>query len=82
MAGWNHRVLVFPDGDDHWFQIHSVYYDDMGKPNAYGVPGAKVGGNSREELVWELSMMLACLDKPWLWGGDRFPEEYKIEDHV
>lgn len=29
---WNHRILAHKNGDDWFFQIHEVYYDETGKP--------------------------------------------------
>ena len=76
---WNHRVLAFPEDDEVYFQIHSVYYNKEGEANGYGAPAANVGGDNIKDLSWTLDKMKECLEKPILWGNQRFPEEYKEE---
>ena len=36
---WNYRILAHEDGDDWFFQIHKVYYDEEGKVNGYTEKG-------------------------------------------
>ncbi len=60
---WNHRVLKSKDGDDDWFQIHEMYYDQRHKPNGWTKSGATVCGNSIDELRETLHKMLEALDK-------------------
>jgi hypothetical protein len=79
MSTWNHRVIVTPDGDGVWMAIHEVYYNEKGNPSGYTKNAISIGGNNPKEIKWVLRHMKECLDKPWLWGGDRFPQEYKPE---
>ena len=74
---WNHRILVFPDGDDVYMQMYEVYYDEKGKPNSYGANGAQFISYSIEGFSWLLEKYNEALNKPFLWGDERFPEEYK-----
>lgn len=76
---WNHRVLakIYPSGDVE-FDIHEVYYDERGEPNAYTENPISVGGDSIKSLRWQLNKMKECLKKPILYHGDRFPEIYNI----
>lgn len=77
---WNHRVLVTDCGDGElWFLIHEVYYDDNNIPNGYTASGAVVGGYDLVDIQWDLDRFQECLNKPFLWSGDRFPEEFKGE---
>ena len=78
---FNTRILVTeyktPDGEiTPWFQAHEVYYDKEGTPNGYTANGITTGGENVKELEWQLGEMKKALDKPFLWGDDRFPMEY------
>lgn len=73
---WNHRLMAYEDGDEYYFRVHEVYYDKEGKPDGYTQEGVTVGGNSLEELRLVLYRMGLCLDKPILWAGDKFPQEF------
>ena len=74
---WNHRVLAFENKKEIRFQIHEVYYDKEGAPNGYTEKPITVNGTNLNELEWVLEQMKICIGQPILWGGDRFPEEYK-----
>lgn len=74
---WNYRVLAYPDGQEVFFQIHEVYYDENKVPNGATEKGIKVNGSSLEEIEEDLKRMKECLTKPVLWGDERFPQEYK-----
>ena len=77
MSTWNHRVMVTLDsGGDPWFEIHEVHYDDNGVPRLYSENEAKVSGFDEKELLWLLEQMRKAVEKPVLWMGKRFPEEY------
>lgn len=73
--GWNHRVLAHKDGDDYYFQIHEVYYDENGIPNSYTANGVSVGGESLEAINWVLYKMRECINKPIL-SKENFPHEW------
>lgn len=79
---WNLRVVATeepmiggpPEID---FAIHEVYYDKNGKPDGMTKNPIRVSGESIEALRWYMDKMKLALEKPILWGDDRFPQEYK-----
>lgn len=70
---WNHRILRHEDGT---YQLHEVYYDADGEPNAW-VPAPSVFLAMEEEgaqsIVAELKRALASVRKlpPLRIEGDR-----------
>ena len=68
---WNYRVLRKEDiCGDAYYEIHEVYYDEVGEPNGYTMdPIAPVGDNI-EDLRETLYKMLRDLDKPVLTEAD------------
>lgn len=60
-----------------YLQIHEVYYNNDGKPTSYTENAVGVGGDNVEGITWVLEMMSKCLEKPVLWAGENFPQEYK-----
>lgn len=81
---WNYRVMAqtqsLPGAEPYmYFTIHEVYYNDQDKPNGYSENAIAPSGESPEELGWTLRKMREAIEKPVLWYGDRFPEEYKPE---
>lgn len=74
---WNYRVLAIEDGNELYFRIHSVYYNEDGKPDGYSAQPATNGSGSIEWLEYVLDLMREALKKPILWGDNRFPEECK-----
>ena len=80
--GWNHRVLVtehkHSDGSiEQYLQVHEVYYDEEGVPNASTKNAVNISGEDIMAINWQLEKIEECLGKPFLWGDDRFPLEYK-----
>ena len=61
--GWNHRVMKSKDGEDDYYQIHEVYYNNKGEPDSWTTNGVTVGAESVEGLRWVLEKMLESLDK-------------------
>jgi hypothetical protein len=76
---WNYRILAHKDGDDYFFQIHGVYYDEEGRPNGYTTDGASVAGESIGTINWVLDKMKECINKPIL-SADEFPDEWSPND--
>jgi hypothetical protein len=78
---WNHRLLATEyesvGSKETYFQIHEVYYDEDGKPNGYTANPITIGGDSIDGLRWTVDRIKECLEKPILWGDDRFPEVYE-----
>ncbi len=60
---WNYRLLKTKDGDDDFYQIHEVYYNDKGEVDGWTVKGATVGGHSKAEVKWTLMEMLSSLER-------------------
>lgn len=59
---WNHRVMLHPDGT---YRIHEVFHNE---DDGVGWTANAIApqGDTLEELRWELTHMLAALDKPFL----------------
>ena len=76
---WNHRVLAYTYKDEVYFRIHEIYYNNDGIPTACTEKATCVIGESLESIKWNLTKMLECLEKPVLWGDERFPTEYKAD---
>lgn len=74
--GWNYRVLATEGEEDVYLQIHEVYYKDD-KPISYTKNPISIGGEEIQNIKWVLNKIEECLEKPILWGDDRFPAEYK-----
>jgi len=51
------------DGEDDYYQIHEVYYNNKGEPSSWTKNGVTVGAESVEGLRWVLEKMLESLDK-------------------
>lgn len=77
--GWNYRVLVTMDGDDHSFDIHEVHYNEHGLPCGHTKRGATVGSYHIDGIEDVLERMNEALEKPILWGDDKFPEQFEEE---
>jgi hypothetical protein len=60
---WGYRLLKTKDGDDDFYQIHEVYYNDKGEVDGWTVKGAMVGGHSKTEIKWVLEQMLEAINK-------------------
>jgi hypothetical protein len=63
---WNHRVIQHDDGT---LGIYEVYYDDDGKPYMW-TEDAFVIGDDADELMEELTRMVACIANDWLEMSD------------
>lgn len=74
---WNYRVLARPDGDDWWYSIHSVYYNENGTPNSFSDLPQSAVGQSPSEVQKDLEMMKEALNKPVL-SYDNFPKELNV----
>lgn len=63
MGHWNHRVVKQTDGDETWFGIHEVFYDEE-QGTGWTENAVSVIGQSVDDLRWVLEKMLLALDKP------------------
>jgi hypothetical protein len=62
MSSWNHRVVRFK-GDEDWYEICEVYYEEDGSVFAHTAKGVSVCGENIAELRETLERMLRCLDQ-------------------
>lgn len=74
---WNYRVMAQMDGEDVYLSIHEVYYDENNIPNSYTANPITIGGGSIDSLAWSIDKIKIALEKPILWYGEKFPNEYK-----
>jgi len=74
---WNYRILAHEYNKEIYFEIHEVYYNKDGKPDGYTAEAISVGGEDMRSITWILNKMKGCREKPILWSGDKFPNEYK-----
>ncbi len=78
MSSWNHRILVDIDkNNERYFQVHEVYYNNDGKPDGYSENPITISSETIDGLKWTLDRINECFEKPILWAGVRFPNEYK-----
>ncbi len=88
---WNHRILAFKQDvsglppqfaekykDEIDLRVCSVFYDDNGNPNGYA-EAKPVSSDQLKGIKWILSKMKEATEKPILWAGDKFPQEFKPE---
>lgn len=74
---WNYRVMVSEHKGEYYFEIHEVHYK-KDKPVSYSTNPAVLGSEYPYSLLWTLGeMSKAIVDKPVLWKGELFPEEFK-----
>jgi roadblock/LC7 domain-containing protein len=68
MNTWNYRIIEYPKDKKTkiaCFMIHEVYYDN-GKIVSYTCNSVKALGETAEELIADLNMMLEATKKPVL----------------
>lgn len=78
---WNYRVMAkkYPNNVIE-FDIYEVYYNDKGVPDACSMNPVTPGGyDDVNEVKGTLELMMKAVNKPILWYGDDFPQEYKSE---
>jgi hypothetical protein len=59
---WNHRILIHEHDTGDVLQIHEVYYDDKGNPQAYTENGVSVSGDDLKDIRWTLDKMKECIN--------------------
>lgn len=77
---FNWRVMAHTDilsDNGVYLMIHEVYYNND-IPTTYSIDGASVGGENLDDLKKCLEYHKEALNKPILWYGDKFPQEYKF----
>lgn len=73
---WNHRILAHETKDGFFFQVHEVYYNKDYNPISYTENAVSIVGNNLDEINWSLDKIKECTNKPILYAGDKFPNEY------
>ena len=72
---WNFRVLVKEHNNELYFDVHEVYYKN-GIPDSYTKNPITIGSEDIEGLKWMINKINEGLNKPFLWSGEKFPQEY------
>jgi len=82
MKTWNYRVLAFESKHfgkkEIYFSVQTVHYKEE-KPVSYSETTDSPGGTTIEEAKEDMNNTKEAFNKPVLWGGYRFPDEYKKE---
>ena len=74
-VGWNHRVLEsHTDEGEPQYEIHEVYYDELGRPVTHTVEAVKPYSEDPITLARELAMFRRALRQPIL-SKTLFPGE-------
>jgi hypothetical protein len=60
------RVVRTTDGDEEWFAIDEVFYDDNGRPETRTEEPAHPAGETLEGLAEDLTYYQAALSQPVL----------------
>jgi hypothetical protein len=72
-----YRILAKRSGlESYQYQVHEVYFNDNGKPIGYSSP-SQIVAKSGEDLSQKLEKIKQATDKPILWYGKQFPNEFK-----
>jgi len=75
MSTWNYRILAFEYPEQTTFSICEVHYDNNGKPDGYADSFTK-GFESLDNIRKEILYYQEAVEKPILYGGNKFPKEY------
>lgn len=73
---WDYRIMAKEHKCDVWFDVHEVYYKD-GKPICYSEKSISLLRTPLKEITNAINSVAESVNKPIIWYGDRFPEEYK-----
>ena len=76
MSTWNYRILAFEHREVIIFSICEVYYDKNGKPDGYA-ESSRSRFESVEDIKKEVLYYQEALEKPVLYAGNKFPQEYR-----
>ena len=75
---WNHRVIAFPDqtcDDGVFYAIHSVHYDENGKPEMMSTQASSAAGETLVELAEDLGRIMRALALPIIHYSQICPED-------
>lgn len=75
---WNYGIMAHEDPNRSIsFAVHEIYYEND-VPVSYTENAIPAHGDSIKEVIQDLQMMLNDIqNKPVLWAGEKFPQEYK-----
>jgi hypothetical protein len=59
-----------------YLEILQVNYKEKKLPHFYSLEAANAGGDVPEDILFVPEQMKRALEKPVLWTGDKFEEEY------
>ena len=79
---WNHRIVRHKNGDQEWFVIHEVYYDEKGRAYAVTKDAVAAGGDTPGEVIEQLEQMLHDARKNPVIDFDSIPEPGADSDLV
>jgi hypothetical protein len=74
MAHWNYRLVRKAAGDEAFFAVHEVYYNDAGEPTGMTDDAVSFGGDTPEEVATALELALRdvrerpVFDPPAAWA--------------
>lgn len=72
-----YRVLVKRVGLNNFqYQVHEVFFNENKKPVGYSSP-SQIISNSEPDLAQKLDIIKEATQKPLLWYGKNFPQEFK-----
>lgn len=77
MGHWNYRLVHYKEGDDDYYRIQEIYYQDDGHIYLYN-DGAVVGGFSVREAKQTHRMLLEAFRAPVIEAKD-LPTEEEID---
>lgn len=60
---WNYRIFRYKTEDEEYYELHEAYYDNSNKVDDYTVNPIVPRGESVEELLTCLRMMLTDAEK-------------------
>jgi hypothetical protein len=65
---WNYRVIRGKDGDEFYYAIHECFYDKKEDtiPHSWAETPEAAIGETREELIKDLVLMIKAVTKPVL----------------
>lgn len=80
MSIWDYRILVFGDTDKITYSLRAVNYTDDKQPYSYRSCYYNLKFNE-DEIDCIVDMMKKAIDKPFLYGGVKFPKEFNKEEY-
>lgn len=79
----DYRILAEDNGDDGMlFEIYEVYYDEDGNAAMHDEYPACVFGDDIDEILFCLNGMKDAINRPILWLGDKFPEQFDYDKWI